>query len=192
MSDPELWIALRDVPGLGPRAAVALIRRFGSPRALFAAPEAELRELGGDPLVAALSRAAGARAPRDELRRARDLGIRILGQDDPDFPPLLREIPDPPLALQVRGGLPSGPAVAIVGSRRPSRCARDMARALGFAASRAGASVVRPCSRPASSAPPPTVNAAWPGAFSRREAPGSPSIRLAPIRARTTSRCATA
>jgi DNA processing protein len=54
----------------------------------------------------------------------------------------LREIPDPPLALQVRGGLPSGPAVAIVGSRRPSRCARDMARALGFAASRAGASVV--------------------------------------------------
>ncbi len=48
------------------------------------------------------------------------LGIRIILQNDDDFPELLREIPWPPLALYVRGTLPTfeKPAVAIVGTRK--------------------------------------------------------------------------
>jgi len=60
---------------------------------------------------------------KDEIRRAvetaRDTAL-VLG--DADYPPLLREIIDPPLALHARGdrSLLSSTSVAVVGSRRAS------------------------------------------------------------------------
>lgn len=56
-----------------------------------------------------------------EMQRARELGIHIVGRDDQHFPALLREIPDPPFALYVRGdisGLNHGEYCAIVGARK--------------------------------------------------------------------------
>jgi len=51
---------------------------------------------------------------------------------DPDYPALLREIIDPPLALHVRGdrSLLTKPAIAIVGSRRASPYSINAARKL--------------------------------------------------------------
>jgi DNA processing protein len=58
---------------------------------------------------------------------------------DPDYPPLLRQIPDPPLALYVIGdrAAPGRPQLAIVGSRNPTPAGRENARA--FARHLAGA-----------------------------------------------------
>lgn len=63
---------------------------------------------------------------------------------DPDYPPLLREIHDPPFLLFYRGRLPdpTKPLLAIVGTRRPSGCGRKAAFALGLDAGRHGISVV--------------------------------------------------
>ncbi len=71
-----------------------------------------------------------------ELERARRCGARLVPRSDPHFPPLLREIPDPPHVLWVRGSMPRPDRlpVAIVGPRRPSpygiavarRIARDV------------------------------------------------------------------
>ncbi len=49
-------------------------------------------------------------------------GTRLLPLSDPLYPPLLRQIPDPPIALFVRGDatLLSEPQLAMVGSRNPS------------------------------------------------------------------------
>jgi DNA processing protein len=49
-------------------------------------------------------------------------GTRLLPLSDPLYPPLLRQIPDPPFALFVRGDatLLSEPQLAMVGSRNPS------------------------------------------------------------------------
>lgn len=57
-------------------------------------------------------------------------GHHLIGRDDPDFPPLLRQIPDPPRALYVAGApaLLAAPQLAIVGSRRPSPAGRELAR----------------------------------------------------------------
>lgn len=55
---------------------------------------------------------------------------RLIGWHDPDYPPLLRKSPNPPLALFVDGD-PSclwQPSIAIVGSRAPSPGGRDNAR----------------------------------------------------------------
>jgi len=53
--------------------------------------------------------------------RASDLGVCIHTVYDDDFPLLLRNIPDPPLVLYVKGRLPSGKKnVACIGTREPT------------------------------------------------------------------------
>jgi DNA processing protein len=142
MDAPELWIALRDVPGLRPVAARTLVDRFGSPSGVFRATRRELSDSCHPALVEALARGPALGLAREELGRAARLGIRALGQDAPEFPPRLLQIPDPPLVLYAVGGAFSEPSIAMVGSRRPSRRGRETARGLAAAAARAGVSVV--------------------------------------------------
>lgn len=54
------------------------------------------------------------------MRRARELGISILIQSDPEYPSLLKEIPDPPIVLYSQGAPLSADALTIVGTRRAS------------------------------------------------------------------------
>jgi DNA processing protein len=57
-------------------------------------------------------------------RTLTSLQIRIVHRDDEDFPSLLRELPDCPTILYVRGILPSNDAlISIVGSRKHSQYA---------------------------------------------------------------------
>ncbi|OGS60145.1 MAG: DNA protecting protein DprA [Elusimicrobia bacterium RIFOXYB2_FULL_62_6] len=76
--------------------------------------------------------------PLGELEAARKAGVRILTEQEEGYPELLRKIPDPPLAIYVRGELPPEiPAVAVVGTRKftdygarsATRFARELARA---------------------------------------------------------------
>jgi DNA processing protein len=124
MDDPVLWIALRHTPGLRRNQANALLARYGAPSRIFDRPAGELA------------------AARDELERARRLGLVPLTRDAPDFPAALAHIPDPPLVLYLRGRLPPGPALAIVGSRRATERGRESARGLAAGVARAGGVVV--------------------------------------------------
>ena len=73
-------------------------------------------------------------------------GIRWLPQSGPAFPPLLREIHDPPPGLFLRGAgdvdLLCGVAVAIVGARACSPYGAQVARALGRELAGAGVVVI--------------------------------------------------
>ncbi len=124
MDDLARWIALRDLPSLRRREAHRLLARFGTPRAVF-------RHAGLRPDLD---------AARDEIERAHRMGLRLIAPGEPEFPELLRQIPDPPLALYLKGRLPAAPAVAMVGSRRAS--ARGRAAARDFAAELARTGVV--------------------------------------------------
>jgi DNA processing protein len=59
------------------------------------------------------------RARRETVERLRD---SVIALSDDDYPPLLKQIPDPPLVLHFRGRkeLLTRPAIAIVGSRTAS------------------------------------------------------------------------
>jgi DNA processing protein len=73
--------------------------------------------------------AAGAvvAAAAAETAAAAALGARIVTLLDADYPALLAATALPPPALVVRGRLPEGPAVAIVGSRLADAYGRDVA-----------------------------------------------------------------
>ncbi len=73
-------------------------------------------------------------AARVIARKAEEQSIRILTCWDREYPPLLKEIQCPPLVLYIKGSLPEGPAVAVVGTRRAdprsSAAARRLSREL--------------------------------------------------------------
>ncbi len=80
---------------------------------------------------------------RDELARITAAGARAVTLDDPEYPPLLRQLRDAPLYLTARGEpLVDGPAVAIVGARRATPYGLDVARRLAEGLADAGVTVV--------------------------------------------------
>ncbi len=78
--------------------------------------------------------AAIVKNPLNMAARARvaDLRQSMVTLENPEYPPLLREIIDPPLALHVRGdvALAHRPAVSVVGSRRSTPYGENVARKL--------------------------------------------------------------
>jgi DNA processing protein len=81
---------------------------------------------------------------RDEIERARRLGVEVLTPSDPAYPPLLEGSADPPKALFVRGGLGADDrlAVAVVGARRATPYGLELATRLGRDLAAAGFTVV--------------------------------------------------
>ncbi|HEY3348318.1 MAG TPA: DNA-processing protein DprA [Thermoanaerobaculia bacterium] len=78
-----------------------------------------------------------------DLRRLEACGARLLFFMDREYPELVREITDPPPLLFARGApLPPAPAIALVGARRASRLALDVAAVLARGLAEAGVSVV--------------------------------------------------
>lgn len=71
-------------------------------------------------------------------------GHHLIGWQDADYPPMLRRISSPPLALFIEGdpNLLWRPAVAVVGSRSPTAGGRDNAYAFSRALAAAGIVVV--------------------------------------------------
>jgi DNA processing protein len=82
--------------------------------------------------------------PAAELELCRANDITVLTQADPEYPRLLREIPDPPAVLFVKGTLLANDAlaVAIVGTRHATRYGLDQAERLAAGLARAGLTVV--------------------------------------------------
>ncbi|HLI33908.1 MAG TPA: DNA-processing protein DprA [Terriglobia bacterium] len=127
------WLALGQIEGLGARGVHSLVQRFSSPQAVYAAPLTELEGCGLAARVARdISAQKGLKEAEQEIQKAEKLGIRLVTPSIEAYPPLLRQIADPPLALYVKGdvGMLSHHAVAMVGTRRPSAYGSSVARRL--------------------------------------------------------------
>jgi DNA processing protein len=128
-----LWLALTLTPGLGPTRAKRLVEFFGGVEGVSRASLTEL-EAAGLPAGAAQSLATGRsiELAQDELGKAASAGITIVSLDDPEYPPELRQIYDPPLLLYVRGNVAaiSRPGIAMVGTRHPTPYGMGMAERL--------------------------------------------------------------
>jgi DNA processing protein len=147
----EAWLRLALTPGIGNETARKLLATFGSAPAVFEQSQATLSQLGPDKLGRTLREMPPALAAQLQttlqwLEAAEDRRIVTLG--DPDYPPSLLDIEDPPLMLYMMGTLAvrAHPAIetianniplrlAIVGSRNPTPQgelnARQFAKAFG-------------------------------------------------------------
>jgi len=142
------WIQLRRIPGLGPVLLLRLIRAFGSAQAVLEQPVESLRQAGLSAAVAEKvleGRSPSARKQAEaELDRAEAGGIRVILYNESDYPVNLKSIYAPPPYLYVRGELQAQDrlAVAIVGTRKPSRDGLQMAAQLATGLARRGLTIV--------------------------------------------------
>jgi DNA processing protein len=127
------WLALALTPGLGPTRTRKLAQHFGGIENVFRASLTEL-EAAGLPAHSAQSIATGKslEMAQEELIRATTAGAQVVTLDDAAFPPLLRQIYDPPVALYIRGNveLLTRPGIAVVGTRHPTPYGIGMAERL--------------------------------------------------------------
>ena len=145
------WLRLWRLVQQSSQSTAALLQAFSSPSQALAADAAAWRAIGVSPQKAA--RLDGWRHGDDpELQREMDEGVAadlawsespgqsLITIDQPVYPRLLREIPDPPplLFLKGNGDLMDFPQVAIVGSRHPSITGREDAAAFAEELAQAG------------------------------------------------------
>lgn len=137
--DAAAWATLVWHGGVGPVGFSRLLGRFGSAQAALRASE---QDLGAPSLklkanqVKAISAATGnVQAVAELIDELRGEGIEVICAFEDRYPRLLRGAINPPPVICVRGELlpEDDPALAIVGTRRPTRDgaanARDIARA---------------------------------------------------------------
>ena len=127
------WLALALTPGLGPTRIKKLIENFGTGERVFNASLTEL-EATGILAVSAQSIATGKsmELAQEECGKVVEAGARIISLSDPEYPPRLKEIYDPPVILFVKGSVEvlAQPGIAMVGTRHPTPYGSGMAERL--------------------------------------------------------------
>lgn len=130
----QALLILNDLPNIGPIVLNRLLAAFdGDPVAVLGAERRRLEKVRG--VGPETSAALVGWAEHFDLRREEEwlarTGADFLVGGETAYPPLLREIADPPIALYRMGGYACGdPCVAIVGSRRATLYGQSVARRL--------------------------------------------------------------
>ena len=127
------WLALSLTEGLGAGKARRLVEFFGSIEAVFRASLTELEASGIRAVSAqALGTGGAMELANDEFAKAMAAKVTVVAFSNPEYPPHLKQIYDPPLVLYVRGatGTLSQPGIAVVGTRHPTPYGSGMAERL--------------------------------------------------------------
>ena len=147
MTSRDRLILLNAIPDVSAACLRRLFEAFGGLSRLWIATPKELQQVQGVSPQLALRLFEGL---RDEARLVRELslaaraGVTIVTLEDAGYPEALKTIPDPPLALYVRGELTAadGMSVGIVGARRASLYGTRCAEQLGYDLALRGVTVV--------------------------------------------------
>ena len=138
--DNLLDLMICRVPALKANERVELIKKFDKEDDLSVLSINDVENLIGRVLTGTRWKMPAIRALAEkDAEKAKKLGIRIVSWREKDYPPLCREIYDPPALLFYRGVLPDPvkPMAAVVGTRKPSsqgaKRAFDIGRELGKA-----------------------------------------------------------
>lgn len=139
-------VRLSLVSGVGPITRQALIERFSTAEATLAASQRELREVKGvgPKLATAIQAATREVDAEEELAYCASEQIKVLIERDDEYPARLRDIPDPPGVLFLRGELTGADelALAIVGTRHATTYGAQQADRLAGGLARAGYTIV--------------------------------------------------
>lgn len=127
-------VALSIIPGFGCRRVFNLIKQLEDPEEIFNLGKRKLRSVEGIGEASALSLLSFDEWDKvDEIIEQTDKnGSKIITLLDPEYPPLLKQIYDPPVLFWIKGNPEalSRPGVAVVGTRNTSSYGRNMAKKL--------------------------------------------------------------
>lgn len=126
------WLALQDIPLVGPATQFKLISKFGSPQKIFKATRDELTALGlKTAAVDSLVSYSRFDSAEEELSLLAREGIAILPFNDCRYPHRLRQTVGFPTLLFVRGNadcLKEGDWLGVVGSRQATSYGTPLCR----------------------------------------------------------------
>ena len=132
MDDIAYWLALQRTPGIGTITMIKLLEQFDSPRQLF---EPNQQGLINSKLLRKSAvnylKSPDWKTIEKDLAWAEQSDNHIITIQNTAYPPLLKEIADPPALLFVKGdpALLKQKQIAIVGSRNPSQNGKETAMA---------------------------------------------------------------
>ncbi|MEE2936181.1 MAG: DNA-processing protein DprA [Planctomycetota bacterium] len=134
------------LPGIGPRTMTLLIDRFGTAGAVLRAGSGELAEVSGvgKKLIHVIQTAHHFVDPLQVMKWCHEHEAYVLLQSLDAYPPLLREIADPPPLMFMQGDLRLADqlAVAIGGTRHATVYGLKQAEHFGFMLAKSGVTVV--------------------------------------------------
>ena len=133
-AETKSLIHLNLIPGIGNHTIRRLLAAFGSAEKSLAATSEELAQIDGlTPDVRQQLIDGRSRAPlAQELELIEQHQCHIVTLNDESYPPLLKQISDPPVLLYITGQLPivDTLSVAIVGSRSPTEYGKTISQQL--------------------------------------------------------------
>lgn len=146
MESREAFVALNLIGNVGPVRVRQLLEYFGEAPAILRAARQELLRVDGigEETAAAIAAWETTVDLKAELEKINEFGCRVVIQTDDEYPPLLRQIYDPPLVLYIKGALLAKDknAVAMVGSRMTTHYGLEVARKLAYQLAYLGVTVV--------------------------------------------------
>ncbi len=123
------YIEISFIKGVGRKTIKKMQERFGSISYVLKNPEVVKEDFGEN-----LFRLLDSRSPSyrkqalKEIEKAERMNVGYVTLEDNNYPPLLKEIPDPPPFLFFKGDLlPNLPTISIVGSRKHSVYGKSVA-----------------------------------------------------------------
>jgi len=143
--DNLLDLMICRIPGLKANERVELIKKFDKEEHFSILTIRDIENIVGRALGKARINMSAIRTMAEkDAERAKKLGIRVVSWREESYPPLLREIYDPPALLFYRGVLPDPvkPLAAVVGTRKPSSLGAKRAFEIGLELGKAGIPVV--------------------------------------------------
>ncbi|MDP8253716.1 MAG: DNA-processing protein DprA [Candidatus Kaelpia aquatica] len=144
MEDKEYLIALNMIEGLGSIRITKLLNGFNRAEDIFQSSENQLQSIAGIGRELSLRiKSFNIKALKEELELCVRKNITIVSILDKDYPEDLKNIPDAPIVLYVKGVLDNlGFNVAVIGSRKASPYGLSTAKRLSGQLASLGVTVI--------------------------------------------------
>ncbi|MBI2051349.1 DNA-protecting protein DprA [Candidatus Roizmanbacteria bacterium] len=129
----QYYLAFSHCLGVGPVRFGALVSHFKTVQEAYGADIREIEKLVGPAAAAAFQTFRSTFDPEKKLKELKEKGIQIVSRDDKNYPQALKEIPDSPICLYVKGDLENYNVendffFGVVGTRQPTPYGEKIAR----------------------------------------------------------------
>ena len=136
MRERDYYLGFSLINGIGPKTFISLIQYFKSAEKAWNASSKELKEVGlGDKLIIKFEKARSELDIKNYLERLKQKKASFIALCDKEYPKLLKEIPNPPIVLFVRGDISKvnlERTIGVVGTRKITNYGREVTKLFSF------------------------------------------------------------